>query len=61
VIETDMSAEVRSLGGDEILSNIVLKRYGQPAEIAEAVWFLSSDLSGYITGQVLSVDGGFKM
>lgn len=61
VIETEMSAEVRSLGGDEILSNIVLKRYGQAAEIAEAVWFLSSDLSGYITGQVLSVDGGFKM
>jgi 3-oxoacyl-[acyl-carrier protein] reductase len=61
VIETEMSAEVRSLGGDEILSNIVLKRYGQAAEIAEAVWFLCSDLSGYITGQVLSVDGGFKM
>lgn len=61
VIETEMSAEVRSLAGDEILSNIVLKRYGQPAEIADAVWFLSSDLSGYITGQVLSVDGGFKM
>lgn len=61
VIETDMSAEVRSLGGDEILSNIVLRRYGQPAEIAEAVWFLGSDLSGYVTGQVLSVDGGFKM
>ncbi len=61
VIETEMSQEVRSLAGDEILSNIVLKRYGQPAEIAEAVWFLSSDLSGYITGQVLSVDGGFKM
>ena len=52
---------LRSLGGDEILSNIILKRYGQAAEIAEVVWFLSSDLSGYITGQVLSVDGGFKM
>ncbi len=61
VIETDMSQDVRDLAGDEILSNIVLKRYGQPAEIAEAVWFLSSDLSNYITGQVLSVDGGFKM
>lgn len=61
VIETDMSAEVRNLGGNEILSNIVLKRYGLPAEVAEAVWFLSSDLSAYITGQVLSVDGGFKM
>jgi len=61
VIETEMSQEVRSLAGDEILSNVVLKRYGLPAEIAEAVWFLSSDLSGYITGQVLPVDGGFKM
>src|SRR5690606_24907351 len=35
VIETEMSQEVRSLAGDEILSNIVLKRYGLPAEIAE--------------------------
>lgn len=61
VIETEMSRDVRELAGEEILSNIILKRYGQPAEIAEAVWFLSSDLSSYITGQVLSVDGGFKM
>ncbi|HRQ89692.1 MAG TPA: 3-oxoacyl-ACP reductase FabG [Bacteroidia bacterium] len=61
VIETDMSQEVRDLAGDEIISHIVLKRYGLPAEIAEAVWFLGSDLSAYITGQVLTVDGGFKM
>ncbi|MEX2581427.1 MAG: 3-oxoacyl-ACP reductase FabG [Verrucomicrobiales bacterium] len=61
VIETEMSREVRDLAGDEIISNIVLKRYGQPSDIANAVWFLSSDLAGYITGQVLSVDGGFKM
>jgi 3-oxoacyl-[acyl-carrier protein] reductase len=56
-----MSQEVRDLAGDEITSNIVLKRYGQPSEIANAVWFLSSDLASYITGQILSVDGGFKM
>lgn len=61
VIETEMSQDVRDLAGDEITSNIVLKRYGQPSEIANAVWFLSSDLASYITGQVLSVDGGFKM
>ena len=61
VIETEMSQQVRDLAGDEITSNIVLKRYGQPSEIANAVWFLSSDLASYITGQVLSVDGGFKM
>lgn len=61
VIETEMSKQVRDLAGDEIISNIVLKRYGLPSEIANAVWFLSSDLASYITGQVLSVDGGFKM
>jgi len=61
VIETEMSQDVRDLAGDEITSNIVLKRYGQPEEIANAVWFLSSDLASYITGQILSVDGGFKM
>lgn len=61
VIETEMSRDVRDLAGDEITSNIVLRRYGQPSEIADAVWFLSSDFASYITGQVLSVDGGFKM
>lgn len=61
VIETEMSQEVRDLAGDEIISNIVLKRYGLPSEIADAVWFLSSDLANYVTGQILSVDGGFKM
>lgn len=61
VIETEMSKEVRDLAGDEIISNIVLRRYGLPSEIANAVWFLSSDLANYITGQVLGVDGGFKM
>tara|TARA_R110000850_G_scaffold139622_1_gene260884 strand:- start:408 stop:1172 length:765 start_codon:yes stop_codon:yes gene_type:complete len=61
VIETEMSQSVRDLAGDEITSNILLKRYGLPSEIANAVWFLSSDLSSYITGQILSVDGGFKM
>lgn len=61
VIETEMSQGVRDLAGDEITSHIVLKRYGQPSEIADAVWFLCSDYASYITGQVLSVDGGFKM
>ena len=61
VIETEMSAAVRELAGDEIKSRILLKRFGQPREIANAVWFLASSLADYVTGQVLYVDGGFKM
>lgn len=61
VIETAMSQQVRDLAGDEVKSRILLKRYGQPEDIAQAVTFLASDLASYITGQVLYVDGGFKM
>jgi 3-oxoacyl-[acyl-carrier protein] reductase len=61
VIETEMSQQVRELAGDEIKERILLRRYGQPQDIAHAVWFLASDFSNYITGQVLHVDGGFKM
>jgi 3-oxoacyl-[acyl-carrier protein] reductase len=61
VIETEMSREVRELAGDQVMAKILLKRIGQPADIANAVWFLSSKFADYITGQILSVDGGFKM
>ena len=61
VIETDLSQPVRELAGDQIKSRILLRRFGQPQEVAYAVWFLSSRYADYITGQVLSVDGGFKM
>lgn len=61
VVETEMSQTVRDMAGDEILSRILLRRFGQPDEIAHAVWFLASRYADYITGQVLHVDGGFKM
>jgi 3-oxoacyl-[acyl-carrier protein] reductase len=61
VVETEMSEAVRELAGDEIRNRILLKRFGQPRDIAHAVWFLASSLADYVTGQVLYVDGGFKM
>jgi len=61
VIETEMSQAVRDLAGDEVKSRILLRRFGKPEEVAHAVWFLASGFADYITGQVLHVDGGFKM
>lgn len=61
VIETDMTETIREQAGDMVKSRILLGRYGQPEDVANAVLFFASSLSDYITGQVLNVDGGFKM
>jgi len=61
VIETEISKAVRELAGDQIQSRILLRRIGQPLDVAHAVWFLSSRFADYITGEILHVDGGFKM
>jgi 3-oxoacyl-[acyl-carrier protein] reductase len=61
VIDSEMSREVRRVAGDAVQSRILLRRIGRPEEVAYAVWFLASRFADYITGQVLPVDGGFKM
>ncbi|MCC6418819.1 MAG: 3-oxoacyl-ACP reductase FabG [Gemmataceae bacterium] len=60
-IETDMSEAVRNAAGDRIKKAIPMKRLGSPDDIARVAVFLASADSGYMTGQVLTVDGGLSL
>ena len=60
-IETDMTAVLPEKGREALLQNIPMERLGSVDDIAHAVGFLVSPQSGYITGQVLSVNGGMYM
>lgn len=60
-IETDMTIAVVNAAGDKIKSSIPVKRFGRPEDISNAVLFLASEESSYITGQVLKVDGGLTL
>jgi 3-oxoacyl-[acyl-carrier protein] reductase len=60
-IETDMSETVRNLAGDTIKNAIPMKRYGKPEDIAKVAVFLSSEESAYMTGQIITVDGGLGL
>jgi 3-oxoacyl-[acyl-carrier protein] reductase len=60
-IETEMTKVLPQPVKDEAIKLIPLKRMGQPQDVARAVAFLASDDGAYITGQVLSVDGGMAM
>ena len=58
-IQTDMTADLlEGAGEDGLTSRIGLGRVGTPEDVAEAVCFLAGPAAGYITGQVLAVDGG---
>ena len=57
-IETEMTAALPDEARATLLEDIALGRLGRPEDVASAVLFLASDLAGYITGQVLVVDGG---
>ena len=60
-IETDMTAELPEKAVEAMLSQIPLKSLGKPEDIAAAVAFLAGPGAGYITGQVLGVNGGMYM
>lgn len=57
-IETQMTGVLPDAVKEAIIAKIPMGRIGQPKEIAQAALFLASELSGYVTGQVITVDGG---
>jgi 3-oxoacyl-[acyl-carrier protein] reductase len=60
-IETDMTKTLPGALKENYLSRIPLRRFGAPDEVASVAVFLASDAAGYMTGQVLAVDGGLYM
>ncbi|MGB7604065.1 MAG: 3-oxoacyl-[acyl-carrier-protein] reductase [Lutisporaceae bacterium] len=60
-IQTDMTASLPDKIKEEFLNGIPLSRAGMPQDVANAVLFLSSEYSDYITGQVIHIDGGMVM
>jgi 3-oxoacyl-[acyl-carrier protein] reductase len=60
-VETDMTAVLSEKSRESLLQNIPMERLGSAEDVAHAVSFLASPASGYITGQLLSVNGGMYM
>lgn len=60
-IDTDMTEAMSEGAKDKIVTGIPMGRTGKPEDVAEAVAFLTSEQAGYITGEVLRVDGGMAM
>ena len=60
VIETDMTAGLPESVKAQMLARIALERFGKPEDVAEVILFLAA-AGGYVTGQVIAVDGGIVM
>ena len=60
-IDTDMTAALTETAKNAALGSIPMGRMGTPENVAKAVAFLADEDAGYITGQVLAVDGGMSM
>jgi 3-oxoacyl-[acyl-carrier protein] reductase len=60
-IVTEMSAQWTEEKRKAIIESIPLRRLGQPEEVAAAVMFLLSKGAGFITGEIIDVNGGFLM
>lgn len=58
IIDTKMGDHISEDLKKEIINKVIMNRCGTPEEIANVIAFLASDLSGYITGQIIRVDGG---
>lgn len=61
MIVTDMSSRVRKRAGEEIMKCIPCGRFGEPGDVAQVILFLASNMSDYITGQAIPVDGGLSI
>jgi 2-dehydro-3-deoxy-D-gluconate 5-dehydrogenase len=59
-VETDLTSSIEGWKRDEVSARIPLGRWARPEEIAGAVAWLVSDDAGYVTGTIVSVDGGFQ-
>lgn len=60
IIDTDMNANLTIEDVETIVDSIPMERLGRPEDVAAAALFLASDRAEYITGQILSIDGGWK-
>ncbi len=59
VVDTEMGKSIPEENRKAMLTNVPLGRFAEPHEIADVILFLASDLSSYVTGQTIHVNGGW--